>query len=441
LLKLHGGLDAPVAVALMALFCLAAGLSTALFGAMLAWTAKCEAGFSRKALALAPCLWVTIELLRGYIWDFPWNPLGTAQIDNIPLARIATITGVYGVSFEIMIVNVAFAAAFLVRPRRRRELLAAAAVCAALLQGSALLPAPAEAHTQTAVLVQHNLPINEDGASWTAESYDKTLAEFAQLSTQKGSGANLIVWPESPLPAPLESARFTSPVVAMAKANHAWALVGATAAAPADETGEKVYNSAALFAPDGRLAGRYDKVHLVPWGEYVPMARYFSFAKALTAEVGDFTPGLDRHPLAAGDQTLGVLICYEAVFPDEARQFANRGAQVLINMSDDAWFGASAAPWQHFRMARMRAVENDRWLLRATNNGVTASIDPLGRVAAQLPREQRGALIAPYEAKQDVTFYSQHGDWFALLCAAVTVVGLCWRVRAPREIAPPTPVN
>ena len=148
-----------------------------------------------------------------------------------------------------------------------------------------------------------------------------------------------------------------------------------------------MFNSAAWISPDGEWTARYDKVHLVPFGEYLPFPSLFSFAGGLTKEVGEFERGTSRKPLNAGDEQLGVFICYESIFPDEVRQFADQGAQVFVNISNDGWYGDSGAYAQHLNQTRMRAIENNRWLLSATDTGVTASIDPWGRVVARIPRK------------------------------------------------------
>jgi apolipoprotein N-acyltransferase len=153
----------------------------------------------------------------------------------------------------------------------------------------------------------------------------------------------------------------------------------------------------------------------------------FFFAAGLTEQVGDFTAGTSRAPLQAGDAKLGVFICYESIFPDEVRQAAANGAQVFVNISNDGWYGDSGAYAQHLKQARMRAIENSRWLLRDTNTGVTASIDPYGRVVASVPRKQRTALLAPYALTDVTTFYTRHGDWFAYACAIISLVALLKR--------------
>jgi apolipoprotein N-acyltransferase len=443
-MHLYGGLSPAISFLLLILFSLYIGLHHGLFGMLVAVAGGSRAGFSRKALVLAPFLWVAVEMLRAYIVSFPWLLLGTAQIDNLPLARLASVTGVYGISFEIALVNTAFAAMMLVHKRRRMTMLIAALTGAIALQATVLVkvdPIEPEAH---ATLVQQNVPIVRE---WTYESYKRLVDELMAISTaprpSRDSIAPLIVWPESPAPFETDDRLFTQSTAMLARERNSWLLAGATAIQPPPKPGaaDQMFNSALLFNPSGALAQRYDKVHLVPWGEYVPFAWAFGFAKSLTHEVGGYTStGGERTPLEVGAHRYGVFICYESVFPHEVRQFAAHGAEVFVNISNDGWFGESGAPWQHLNMARMRAVENHRWLLRDTNSGVTAAIDPLGRVVAVAPRNQRLALDAPYGTSGEITFYTRYGDWFPILCAIISVTGLLWREHHGAHITRPVPV-
>jgi apolipoprotein N-acyltransferase len=431
-MHLYGGLSPVVSFLLLVLFSLFIGLHHGLFAALMTLAGQARVGFSRKALVLAPFLWVAIELLRAHLVSFPWLLLGTSQIDNLPLTRLAGVTGVYGISFEIALVNTAFTAAMLVHRRRRRPLLLAALAGAVALQATVLVRVPPSEFDTHATLVQQNVAIQRQ---WSYERYKSLLDELTQLSrapqTSREPGvAPLIVWPESPAPFQTDDRLFAETTAELARARRSWLLAGATAvqsAAKADEP-PAVYNSALLVSPEGVAAQRYDKVHLVPWGEYVPFAWAFGFAKALTHEVGAFTSsGGERQPLDVGGHRYGVFICYESVFPHEVRQFVEHGAEVLVNISNDGWFGDSGAAWQGLNMARMRAVENHRWMLRDTNTGITASIDPLGRVVATVPRNQRLAMDAPYDLLGDLTIYARYGDWFPAVCAIISVTGLIWR--------------
>jgi apolipoprotein N-acyltransferase len=373
---------------------------------------------------------VAVELARTRITGFPWELLGYAQTGNFVLTRIATLTGVYGLSWEILLVNSVFAAAFLVARERRKWLLMSACGAAAILQaGQWVAPAPAAAD-HTALLVQQNIPIQAD---WTRDYFEGTLRDLTSLSVKSAGDArsankaDLMVWPESPSPFYASDPLFQDPVSAMARQAQTWVVSGSIGIVPAMHSagqGSQVFNSAALVSPQGEWVGRYDKVHLVPFGEYLPFPRVFSFAGGLTKEVGEFARGASRAPLDAGGTRLGVFICYESTFPDEVRQFAAQGAQVFVNISNDGWYGDSGAWKQHLQQTEMRAIENNRWLLSATNTGLTAAIDPAGRVVAQVPRKERSVLVAPYALVSSTTFYTRHGDWFAYLCAIISVGAL-----------------
>jgi apolipoprotein N-acyltransferase len=309
-------------------------------------------------------------------------------------------------------------------------MLVAALAAGSVLQAGQLIEAPRANADHAALLVQQNVPV---AANWTTPDYfQKTLNELTELSVKSAAGGpakiDLIVWPESPAPFFTNDVRFREAVSDMARSTKTWTVTGAIRAAEnRTHSDAPVFNSAALISPTGDWTTGYDKVHLVPFGEYLPFPSLFSFAGGLTKEVGEFQRGASRQPLDAGGQRLGVFICYESVFPDEVRQFADQGAHVLVNISNDGWYGDSGAYAQHLNQTRMRAIENDRWLLSATDTGVTASIDPWGRVAAQIPRKQRTALVAPYALTSVTTFYTRHGDWFAYACAIISLGALLTR--------------
>ncbi len=446
----YGGLHPVLALLLLILFSLYLGLYHGIFAALVAWAAESKTGFSRRALVLAPFLWVSVELARSYITGFPWDLLGTAQVDNVPLARLASVTGVYGLSFEIALVNAAFAAAFLVPRRKRNSMLAAALIAAVALQSGRWMWPEKFSTTASASLVQQNIPIQQE--AWTLPYYEQTLRELGELSastpkekvTVPGhtNDAGLIVWPESPAPFFLNDQRFAATVSGIARANNSYVVAGSLGVRmeTAENNKGQLYNSAVLIAPDGRVASRYDKVHLVPFGEYVPFKQVLAFAKSLTSEVGNFSAGAQRVPLEIGDKKVGVFICYESVFPGEIRQFAANGAQVFVNISNDGWFGNTGAPLQHLNMARMRAIENERWLLRDTNTGITAVIDPYGRIVQQAARNERVVLQAQYDTVSETTLYTRYGDWFPILCAIISLFGLLFRWRTSASMAEPQPV-
>jgi apolipoprotein N-acyltransferase len=453
-MHVYGGVGAAASVGILVLFCLYLGLYHGVFGWLLAMAARRGKHGIRRALLLAPFLWVAVELARARITGFPWDLLGTAQVNNLPLTRIATFTGVYGISFEIALINAAFAAAFVIPLRARGAMLGSALGAALLLEAGALFALRPAAHDHYATLVQSDIPILEPG-EWTADYFDRTIVDLMRLSlpgakTNAGaqSGPGLIVWPETPAPFYDTDPRFRDALSELARRANAYVLVGsvgvrtmsqhAQAGAgggnPVPVNATTVMNSAALVGPNGEWVARYDKVHLVPFGEYVPFRALFAFAEKLTKEVGDFSRGTARRVLDLGQYKVGAFICYESVFSDEVRQFTKNGAQLLVNISNDGWFGESGAPGQHLNMARMRAIENQRWLLRATNTGITASIDPYGRVVARAPRGERVTLQAPYALISEVTFYAVHGDWFAYACAIIAFAGLFVRARFTSQV-------
>jgi len=440
----YGGLNAFVSALLLLLFALYLGLYHGLFGILLALSARKRQGYSLRALVLAPFLWVSVELARTYITGFPWDLLGTAQVNNIPLARIATFTGVYGLSFEIALVNAAFAAAALVA-RRQRATMLIAAVCASVgLQVWQLVPMQTAPPDHYATLVQENLPLQD--VRWDEQKEKDVLADLEKFSVApKGASEEhpgVIIWPEAPAPFFVTDYHFRGAMMEIARQTHSFVIAGSLGI---ENTGREdvqpdLYNSAVLITPEGRWAARYDKNHLVPFGEYIPFSGLFSFAKSLTHEVGNFKAGKERTVFDLAKHKIGTFICYESIFPGEVRQFADNGADLFVNISDDGWYGNSSAPGQHLNQARMRAIENERWLLRSTNTGITASIDPYGRVVVSAPRNVRAYMEAPYAYVSEKTFYTEHGDWFPIACVIISLLALIVRSRPAAQVTQPQPV-
>jgi apolipoprotein N-acyltransferase len=341
---------------------------------------------------------------------------------------MAPWTGVFGLSLVIAAVNMLWAAPIAKLRRATTWLLLLLAVTltgiAAWLQFRGPVPPPAET-TATAVLVQENLSV---GAGVQQESREAMMASFATLSqhpdfphqTTAGETPNLVVWPESPAAFVDSDQGYRDFMEQLARSSSTPILADDLGLAGRNSDGSySLYNSATFFREDGSYGGRYDKIHLVPFGEYVPYKPLFFFAGNLLDGL-PFIPGTQRVLFDDHGRKYGAFICYESIFGDEIRQFAQRGAQVLVNVSDDGWYGDTSAPWEHLDMVRMRAIENDRWVLRATNTGVTASIDPYGRVVDQMPRHVRGALLARFNFIDGTTFYTRHGDWIAWICAVLT---------------------
>ncbi|HXG34889.1 MAG TPA: apolipoprotein N-acyltransferase [Bryobacteraceae bacterium] len=403
-LATYGGLGTAGSWGVFLLFCAVKALHMAAFavaaGAVLGWW---------WALPAVAALWVAIERLHAPL-GFPWQALGNAGIDmGIPM-RLAPLTGVYGLSYVFALMNAALALALLRRPRRHL----AWVLALPLLYLLPPLPAP-RAGNETAVLIQPNLPQEAD---WTRTQLEETERRISYLSLQASLTTDeppprLLVWPEVPAPFYYYAdSHFRELVTGLARLARSWTVIGTVAHTPRGEP----LNSAVVLAPSGEPAGRYDKIHLVPFGEFVP--KYFGFINKITPEAGNFQPGSSLKVFRTDAGVVGLFICYEAAFPHFVRRFAAEGAEVLVNISNDGYFGNTAAREQHLKIARMRAAENRRWLLRATNDGITTAIDPTGRLTDRLPPFQEAALRTHFSWVQDRTLYTRYGDWFAWLCAA-----------------------
>ena len=279
---------------------------------------------------------------------------------------------------------------------------------------------PAQQH---AVLLQGNLAESGPEAPRNGDA-DSLLTAFVQQSLGKADlRPQVIIWPESPAPFSTSDPKFRQMIGTMAQATSSAAIIGAEGIEIDSSVprGYKTYNSAALFAADGSYRGHYDKVHLVPFGEYLPFASIFQFAGGLVAEVGESDRGHFRTVFRPDGHGYGTFICYESIFADEVRQFVKGGAEVLVNISNDGWYGDTSAPWQHLNMARLRAIENRRWVLRDTNTGVTGAIDPYGHLREQAPRHTRTAITVGFDYVDEMTFYTQFGDLFAYGCSLVVI--------------------
>lgn len=410
-LENHGGMDLPVAWLAFLLFGLYKGLHTAVFALLV--DARRTSWWAPLAVAF---LWVGIERTHGW-FGFAWVPLGGAAVDWPVLMRLAPVVGVYGLSFLFALSGAVLAAAILQRSARPLALLGLWIV-------PVFLPAlPAASHAdREAVVVQPAMP---ESAEWTRDFLDERLGRLAfhSFRTANGHPGKLILWPEMPGPVYFEAdPAFHDLALQIATRTEDAFLFGTTMR---DEQ-RRPYNSAILLDARGGVVGRYDKINLVPFGEFLPPA--FSWVNKITQESGDFVPGsqLTLFPMEGGATKAGVFICYESAFPDYVRQFAGNGANVLFNLSNDGYFGRSRAREQHLSLVKMRAAENRRWIVRSTNNGITAVVDPAGRVAERMPEWQETAQILHYGIERETTFYSRNGDWFAWLCLAA---GLYWPIR------------
>jgi apolipoprotein N-acyltransferase len=428
----YGGLSHPVGIGVMLLLCLALALFPSLFG----WTvARWSRAYGTTALLLSPVAWVGMEILRGHtLFNFSWCLLGYSQQQNLAVLQLARHVAVYGVSF--VVASTSATLAYLVLERRSAARWAAGCVAAAFLalvwiHGEWWLTRTVPTTGQVRVgLVQASIA-QED--KWEpAEAWNNVLAHFALTRTAAARGARLVVWPESALPYVFDR----QPTVArelrtLAGQNGVHLLFGNDDREARDGQRDRIYVGAKMLDPEGRLTLRYHKMRLVPFGEYVPVESVFTLGGRVSArlvqQVGSFTPGTEFAVGEVDGHRVGAFICYEAIFADHVRGFARAGAELLVNITNDAWYGRTSAPYQHFAMAVFRAVESERYLVRAANTGITAVVDPRGRVLESTALFERTVLVRDVPFVATSTFYVRHGDVFAWGClvaaAALTAAG------------------
>jgi apolipoprotein N-acyltransferase len=426
---LHGGLPLPMAWAVMLLLASYLALYPALCAVL---TARAVRQFGITGLWLAPACWVATEWMRGWVGGgFPWAILGTSQAPVIPVIQLASVTGVFGVSALVALVSAA--AAVVALTRRRPHLWAAAGVFALVVVVAglgAIRVAEGRLVTRGPVLkvglVQGNVAQDQ---KWDPRYRPEILERYLRLSRQvMTAGARFVVWPEASTPFFFEAESVhAEPIRALAREMRTPMLVGADQFVR-DEAGDRIYNSAVMVDDSGASAGTYRKMQLVPFGEYVPLKSLLFFVGPLVEKVSDFSPGTEPLVLEAGGVRTGVAICYEVVYPWITRAFAMRGAELLTTITNDAWFGRSSAPYQHFEQASVRAVEQGRFLVRAANTGISGVVDPYGRSRLETALYEEAAVTYDVRLIQERTIYSYLGDVVAWICAlAAAVVALTGR--------------
>lgn len=374
-----------------------------------------------------PFLWVALEYTRAHLLSgFPWASLGYTQYRTLPLIQIADMAGVYGVSFLIILINIfLFQLWRWVRGKNGATypfLATAAAVSLLLLTlfyGFISLNRDDAGKEIKVALAQGNIP---QDVKWNPSFQEETVAIYERLSRQiSGTATQLVVWPESSLPfffqkEPAYTARISS--LAQELNSH---LVVSSPALEYEDGKERLLNSAYLISSDGSTLGRSDKVHLVPFGEYVPLATFLPFVNKIVQGIGDFSPGTSITPLTAPFGKMGLLICFEGIFPEISREYVLNGAGLLVNITNDAWFGDSSAPYQHLSMTVFRAVENRVPLVRAANTGITAFIDSRGHIQGMSRLFRETLLTGTVRMGIKRSLYTNYGDIFAWFCCAFSL--------------------
>lgn len=396
--------------------------------------------FGFKMIILAPFLWVSLEYLRSFLLTgFPWACLGYSQYLNLPFIQLADLTGVYGLSFVIGLVNITLYLTIHQWSKRRfpyREVLITALILTGVLtygywKTGAIDRQMAKEAWLKIGLVQGNI---DQSIKWDASSQKETLKVYEKLSLKVAQGKpDLIIWPETATPFFFQEAKEHQPVILdMPRKTNAFLLFGSPSYKI--ERGKvNHYNSAYLVSPSGEIVGRYDKIHLVPFGEYVPLSGLLFFIGSLGEGIGDFKSGKEVVNLSLPRCRFGVLICFEIIFPDLCRRFVKEGADFLVTLTNDAWFGRTSAPYQHLSMAVFRAVENRVSIARAANTGISALIDPKGKIVEQGGLFREEAMNGRIRLMKGKTFYTLYGDVFAWICSAFSILLLSYALFGHRK--------
>ena len=371
-----------------------------------------------------PIFWVGMEFLRSFLLTgFPWASLGYSQYRTLPLIQIADITGIYGLSFLIALCNVVL---YLIikglAGKEKASYPTKAAIFFLLLMmatvgyGFSRLHIRDDGSPLKVALIQGN--ISQD-VKWNPAYQEATVATYERLSRQ-AAGSDLVVWPESAAPFFFQDDVKYADRIRKVASELKVHLVTGSPAFESTPSGMKYLNSAFLLTPNGEVAGRSDKIHLVPFGEYVPMAKLLPFVNKLVTGIGDFSPGAAAVPLDTGKGKIGILICFEGIFPELSRAYVQAGSRMLVNISNDAWYKRSSAPYQHLSMTVFRAVENRVPLVRATNTGISSIIDSKGHIRGMTPLFQEAVLPGEVRLGSGNTLYTRYGDVFAIACLVLT---------------------
>lgn len=379
-------------------------------------------------LLVIPVTWTALEYLRTYVFTgFPWDCLGYSQAHTIKLLQICELTGVYGLSFLIVMVNISILSCLRIFNDRNwlsliRLSVGAISLASVIIYGTVRLNHLAKNdignNMVTGAILQGNIP---QDIKWDLTSRTHTFITYERLSEEAiKQGANLLIWPETSVPVVIGSSdptwKYATSISEKFKVSM---LIGAPFETHISD--EVHFFNSAFLVEHGQLKQRYDKIHLVPFGEYMPLSWILPLGPGIAAREEDYTAGSDMTLMEPnGFPSFSVLICYEAIFPDLARSAVQSGAKVLVNITNDGWFGNSAAPYQHLAMAAFRAVENRVWLFRAANTGMSAVYDPAGRLTAFLPLMEQGVLVHNIPAHPEAgSFYTKHGDIFAWMIIGI----------------------
>ncbi len=420
------------------LYALLVSLQALYPAAACAWTGFLISRRGKGFLLTLPFAWVTLEYVesRFPFGGFPWLLAGYSQTGNLWIMQIADLTAVYGVSFLVLCANTALAWCLLHRRQGMRAMWPLGAtgllVALACAYGRASLSRwQSVPQGFTVAMLQQNLSIDEP----ESEMEWKYTEGYAKMADRLQTGqTDLLILPESPSPLSFQYDQSYRTLLCNLASRFPMGIVFNNIRYEQQDESLRYYNTAYFLDNKCAEVGRYDKIHLVPFGEYVPMKPLFNFVEAISKDVSDFQPGSAYTTVPLAGRPAATIICYEAVFPQLARAFVRRGAELLINLTNDGWYGNTAAPYQHLAMARWRAVENRRFLLRATNSGISAVIDPCGRIQVRSRLQQEDICTGHFGFVADQTVYCRYGDAFVFLCVIISssLGAICGALRLRR---------
>lgn len=383
---------------------------------------------------MIPVLWVALEYVRSFfLTGFPWELIGHSQFENLTIIQISDIFGVYGVSFLIVLSNATLFSIFTYLAKENsvsKTVIITVASAFALIFGMAWFYGVwriqsiddliAKQPCKRIAIIQGNI---DQSQKWNPDLQVKTMQKYINLSfTVKKFKPDIIVWPETAASFYfLYDMKLSAMIIKAVNEANSDFLIGAPFFISKGKILE-YYNSAYLINHDGNILGKYDKVHLVPFGEYVPFKKWLPFLGKMTQCADDFQSGDKGVVIDWNNYKIGAQICYEIIFPNLSRQMVDNGAELLINITNDAWFGNTSAPYQHFSMAVFRAIENKRSLVRSANTGISGFINPIGRIIEQTPIFQQAAITNSMPMLRTKTIYTRFGDVFAMLCLAAALV-------------------
>jgi apolipoprotein N-acyltransferase len=439
----YGGIPVVPASLITLLLCAYLALYPATFGAAAVHLRRSHPNLFFVA---APALWTALELARTYVFSgFPWSLLGYSQYHALPVIQMADITGVYGVSFVIVLVNAAIAEFITDRKKYIGLAVALIVMVLALGYGAIRLRTPEGTGRITVSVVQGNI---EQDKKWDPAYQTEVIETYQRLTQQVlNDHPDLVIWPETATPFYFgaikgRDAILTEDLRRFVRSSGIHLLTGSPSFEQKPDHSYLLRNSAYLLNDTGATAALYHKFHLVPFGEYVPLKSVLFFVDKMVQAIGDFQAG-DTYtvmtvPGVHGETTLSTVICYEIIFPDLVRRFVDRGAAVMTTITNDAWFGRTAAPYQHFSMAVFRAVENRVPVARAANTGVSGFIDSKGNILAASGIFTEARLTRTIVPGNEKTFYTKYGDIFSYLCVIISLILLAKHpIKTPENRAEP----